>query len=75
VSEVLAREAPTIGATLVDFNMQREGKSFRVVATFYAPEPPDRNTVKHIQSVLSQAIGAPVRLEIVVIPVAWVPAE
>ncbi len=75
VSEVLTREASAAGATLADFDLQRDGKGFRVEATLYAPSPPDRSTVRDIQSELSRAVGAPVRLEVVVIPVARVPAE
>jgi uncharacterized hydrophobic protein (TIGR00271 family) len=75
VSEVLTREAPIIGATLVDTAIRREEGGYYVVATLYAPQPPDKSTVKRIQSELSQAIGAPVRLEIDVVPVARVPAE
>jgi len=75
VAEVLTRQARGLGATLADFDLQREGRSFYVEATLYAPSPPDRNAVKGMQNALSQAIGAPVRLEVVVIPVARVPAE
>ena len=75
VSEVLRQEAPIIGATLANSTMRREEEGFHIVATFYAPQPPDRNTVKRIQNELSRAIGAPVRLEIIVVPVARVPAE
>ncbi|GAB4536475.1 MAG: hypothetical protein Kow0063_22040 [Anaerolineae bacterium] len=75
VTRVLVREAPNVGATLVDSTIQREGGGFRVVATYYASQLPDRSTVRRIQEALSRAIGAPVRLEVVVIPVARVPAE
>jgi hypothetical protein len=64
-----------MGAVLVDSAIDREADGFHVVATLYAPQPPDRRTVKRIQDDLSRAIGAPVRLEFVVIPVARVPAE
>jgi hypothetical protein len=64
-----------MGATLVESNIQREAEGFHVVATYYAPQPPDRTTAKHIQTQLSRNIGAPVRLEIIVIPVSRVPAE
>ena len=75
VSEVLAQEAPAMAATLVESTILRETEGFHVVATFYAPRPPERTTVKRIQSELATAIGSPVRLEVVVIPVARVPAE
>jgi uncharacterized membrane protein len=75
VNQVLTREAPAMGATLVDTELERDGKGFQVVATFFAPQPPDRNTVKLLQDELSREIGAPVRLELVVVPVARVPAE
>jgi uncharacterized hydrophobic protein (TIGR00271 family) len=75
VSEVLMRETPAMGATLVDMNIEPEANGFHVVVTLYAPQPPDRNMVKRIQDELSRAIRAPVRLEIVVVPVARVPAE
>ena len=75
VSEALTREAPAMDAILVDFEVDREDGSFQVVATYYAPKPPDRSTVKRIQGALSGAIGAPVRLEVIVVPVARVPAE
>lgn len=75
VVEVLDQEANAIGARFVNSEMQPVDQGFRVVATFYAPEPPDRNTVKRIQGELSRAIGAPVRLEIIVVPIARVPAE
>lgn len=75
VSEVLMQHAPTQGATLMDTTIQREEAGFYVVATFYAPQAPDRSTVKEIQDQLGRAIRAPVRLEIVTVPVARVPAE
>jgi uncharacterized membrane protein len=75
VSRVLEEEAPAINAQLESFDVEHVGKTFQVTATFYAPSPPDRNTVKHIQNALSQAIGAPVYLELVVIPVARVTAD
>jgi len=75
VSEVLMQRAPAQGAMLVDTTIQREGTGFYVVATFYAPQAPDRSTVKEIQDQLGRAIQSPVRLEIVVIPIARVPAE
>lgn len=71
----LTQEAPAMGAVLVDSAIDHEPGGFHVVATLYAPQPPDRRTVKRIQDDLSRAIGAPVRLEFVVIPVARVPAE
>ena len=75
VTERLAQEAPAMGAVLVDSAIDHELGGFHVVATLYASRPPDRRTVKRIQDDLSRAIGAPVRLEFVVIPVARVPAE
>jgi uncharacterized hydrophobic protein (TIGR00271 family) len=75
VSEVLTQETPALEAILVDFTIDRDGESFRVEATLYAPQPPDRNTVKRVQDNLSRAIGEPVHLEIVVIPIARVPAD
>jgi uncharacterized membrane protein len=75
VSEVLAREVSAVGAELVDSDMQREASVLRVVATLYAPTPPNRVTVKHIQDALSDAIGAPVDLEFVVVPASRVPAK
>jgi uncharacterized hydrophobic protein (TIGR00271 family) len=75
VSEVLTQETLALGAFLVDFTIDQDGKSFRVEATLYAPQPPDRNTVKRVQDNLSRAIGEPVHLEIVVIPIARVPAD
>jgi uncharacterized hydrophobic protein (TIGR00271 family) len=75
VSRVLEEEAPAINAQLESFDVEHIGKTFQVTATFYAPSPPDRNTVKDMQSALSRAIGAPVHLEVVVIPVARVTAD
>lgn len=75
VNQVLAREAPALGASLADTELERDGKGFQVVATFFAPQPPTRSTVKRLQDELSREIGAPVSLEIVVVPVARVPAE
>jgi uncharacterized membrane protein len=75
VTEVLTQEAPALGATLVDTTIEREAEGFHVVATLYAPQAPDRSTAKRIQDGLSRAIRVPVRLEIVVVPVARVPAE
>lgn len=75
VTEVLMQQAPALGATLVDTTIEREQTGFHVVATFYAPQAPDRSAVKDIQDQLGRAIQSPVRLEIVVIPVARVPAE
>jgi uncharacterized hydrophobic protein (TIGR00271 family) len=75
VSAVLNKEAPAMSATLVESTIAREAEGFHVVATFYAPQPPDRTTVERIQSELATAIGSPVRLEVVVIPVARVPAQ
>lgn len=75
ISELLAQETFAIGAVLVDSDTQREVEGFRVVATIYAPKPPDKSTVKRIQSALSRAIGAPVRLELIVVPIARVPAD
>ena len=76
VTEVLTQQAPALGdATLVDTTIEREKTGFHVVGTFYAPQAPDKGTVQEIQDQLGQAIQAPVRLEIAVVPVAVVPAE
>ncbi len=75
VSEVLAREVSAVGAELVDSDVQREARVTRVVATLYARTPPNGVTVRRIQDALSDAIGAPVDLEFVVIPAARVPAN
>jgi hypothetical protein len=55
--------------------VQRDGKDLRVTATLYARAIPDRNTIRSIQSELTRAIARPVHLELVVIPVARVPAD
>jgi len=76
VTEILMQQAPVLGnATLVDTSIEQEDTGFHIVGTFYAPQAPDRTTVQEIQDQLGQAIRAPVRLEIVVVPVALVPAE
>jgi uncharacterized hydrophobic protein (TIGR00271 family) len=75
VTQILTREAEALGATLVDAPVERQAKGFHVVATLYAPQTPDRSTVRRIQDELSRAVRAPVSLEIVVVPVARVPAE
>jgi uncharacterized hydrophobic protein (TIGR00271 family) len=75
VRQVLAQEVPALNAVLVETDIQSEANGFHVVVTLYAPEPPDQDTVKGIQNKLTRAVGEPVRLELVVVPVARVPAE
>jgi uncharacterized hydrophobic protein (TIGR00271 family) len=75
VTQVLAQEVPAIDAVLANIDMQPEASGFHVVVTLYAPDPPDQDTVKGIQNRLSRAVGDPIRLELVVVPVARVPAE
>jgi uncharacterized hydrophobic protein (TIGR00271 family) len=75
VSQTLTQEAVALGGQLVGSSIQQEDGSFSVTATFYAPKPPDRSTVKRIQTELSQAIRAPVHLEVVVVPIAQVTAD
>jgi uncharacterized hydrophobic protein (TIGR00271 family) len=74
-TEVLKQESIAIGAELVDVDVQRYGQDLRVTATLYARTTPDRNTTRSIQSELTRAIARPVHLELVVIPVARVPAD
>jgi uncharacterized membrane protein len=75
ISEILTRETQAANTTLLDFETQHQAKSFYVMARVYAPQPLSREAVKHIQNELSRGIRSPVRLEVVVIPVAYIPAE
>jgi uncharacterized hydrophobic protein (TIGR00271 family) len=75
VSQVLTQEAVTLGGRLVESSIEENEGLYSVMATFYAPKPPDRTTVKCIQDELSQEIRAPVHLEVVVVPVAEVTAD
>jgi uncharacterized hydrophobic protein (TIGR00271 family) len=75
VSEILTQEALTLGGRLVESSIQQLDGEFSVMATYYAPKPPDRTTVKRVQDELSQAIRAPVHLEVVVVPIAQVTAD
>jgi uncharacterized membrane protein len=75
VARVLSQEARTADARLVEFEIQPQGSGFYVVATFYAPRPPDRSTVTRIQGELTRSLEVPVRLEILVVPIARVPAD
>jgi uncharacterized hydrophobic protein (TIGR00271 family) len=75
VSRILSQEATTADARLIEFEIQPQAGGFYVVATLYAPRPPDRSTVGRLQDELSRSFRAPVRLEIVVVPIIRVPAD
>jgi uncharacterized hydrophobic protein (TIGR00271 family) len=67
--EVLAEYTAAEGGGLVDLEMEWEEADLHIVASVRSSQPIEQQTVEDMQAALSEGLGYPVRLEVIVLPV------
>jgi uncharacterized hydrophobic protein (TIGR00271 family) len=68
IQEVLKAQVATQGAELVAFEYRMEQDGLVVVATVRSAQPFDQTAVDHLAEALSERLGRPMTLEVVVLP-------